>query len=256
MVDRKDLDTQTYDEFNKFAEESATARAEYDRLAQAKVADPLNDEIAEDRKLIEDTYAFIARYNEIVANYSEDSAEYQQVMEEMYYYEFGPDYVIAKAEQRISENQEHLEVGYDYPMLERSWEVEHYNELKAARDEAAQNVANLQNKLDELNAKNAGAETEAPAEEVTEETALSEDVYTVFNNVKAIVMENPELLQKVYALYNNEKAVETAKSAYNYVVANVDIRTINHYAKQLAGMDITPELVNTYLDMFTNWVNK
>ena len=69
-------------------------------------------------------------------------------------------------------------------------------------------------------------------------------------------MENPELLQKVYALYNNEKAVDAAKYAYNYVVANADINTINYYAKQIAGMNITPEVVNTYLDMFTNWINK
>ena len=106
-----------------------------------------------------------------------------------------------------------------------------------------------------INLLNPQAENENP-ETPAEETALSQDVYTVFNKVKTIVMENPEILQKVYALYNNEKAVETVKYAYNYVVANVDISTINHYAKQLAGMDITPEFVNKYLDMFTNWINK
>ena len=253
------------EEFNTFAAESEAARAEYDRLAAEKAVDPVNEEIAKEWAFIAEENEFLARYNEVMMNYEYDSDEYQQITEEYYNHgEFGPEYAIAKAQQRIDEYETHLVLAYDYPMSLVSGEVERYNDLKATRDAAAQTLADAQKKLDELNAKqaelgNAATENDTPVvnpETPAEETALSQDVYTVFNNVKAIVMENPELLQKVYALYNNEKAVETAKYAYNYVVANVNIATINSYAKQLAGMNITPEVVNTYLDMFTNWINK
>jgi formiminotetrahydrofolate cyclodeaminase len=115
-----------------------------------------------------------------------------------------------------------------------------------------------------LNAQAENGNTQVPtdeaSEEITEQTALSEDVYTVFNNVKAIVMENPEIAQKFYEVVKNvsknENAVQAITYAYSYVKSNVKISTINHYAKQLAGMEITPELVNKYLDMFINWINK
>ena len=253
------------EEFNAFAAETEAARAEYDRLAAEKAVDPVNEEIAKEWAFIAEENEFLARYNEVMMNYEYDSDEYQQITEEYYNHgEFGPEYAIAKAQQRIDEYETHLVLAYDYPMSLVSGEVERYNDLKATRDAAAQTLADAQKKLDELNAKkaelgNAATENDTPVvnpETPAEETALSQDVYTVFNNVKAIVMENPELLQKVYALYNNEKAVDAAKYAYNYVVANVDISTINAYAKQIAGMNITPEVVNTYLDMFTNWINK
>ena len=124
--------------------------------------------------------------------------------------------------------------------------IEHYNELKAKRDEAAQTLADAQKKLDNLNAKKAALENPA------EETVLSEDVYTVFNTAKAVVMEHPELLQRVYDYYHIEEVTE--EDVFDYIVSKLDVETINYYAKELSSMEITPEVINTYMDMFFDWI--
>ena len=251
------------DEFNLFAVESADARAEYDKLMKAKAEDPANEYIAKGKEYVARLNVIIDKFYEELAKGDFESEEYLKALEDFDAID-GENYR-DRTNGAIEEWKHDLD-SYDMTSYFAGYTAaaEKYDSLKEKRDEAAKIMADAQKKLDDLNAKkaqlgNAATENDTPVvnpETPAEETALSEDVYTVFNNVKAIVMENPELLQKVYALYNNEKAVDAAKYAYNYVVANADINTINYYAKQIAGMNITPEVVNTYLDMFTNWINK
>jgi hypothetical protein len=89
-----------------------------------------------------------------------------------------------------------------------------------------------------------------------EETVLSDKVYTVFEAVKKVVIENPELLEKLYSYYDADDDVDIAQDVFNYIVNKLGVETVNYYAEELSSVEITPEVVNTYHDMFMDWINQ
>ena len=229
------------EEFNAYAAESSWYRRQYDRVI--KKAEELGygeDEYYKAR--VADEQDFIDRYNKICEmDHYWDTPEFEEIMAELY------------------DRHNIYEIEYAYNSLQpdyAAWQVDdwkgyydHYNWLKDKRDEAAQTLADAQKKLDDLNAKN--DELVIP-ETPAEETVLSEDVYTVFNTAYAILIENPELLQKVYDYYHIEEVTE--EDVFDYIVSKLDVETINYYAKELSSLEITPEVINTYMDMFFDWI--
>ena len=244
------------EEFNVFAEESKAILGEYNYRMQMRTENPdylsCCEHIAEYWDLKNEAWSYINRFDAIflIENY-EETDEYEQLMAE-FYDRYGSPYpgyafyVMEYCEKCISDLEYEKAYICDNAIEMCMPTVEHYNELKAKRDEAAQTLADAQKKLDDLNVKKAALENPV------EETVLSEDVYKVFNTAKAVVMEHPEILQRVYEYYDIDELTE--EDVFDYIVSKLDVETINYYAKELSSMEITPEVINTYMDMFFDWI--
>ena len=251
------------DKVNEYKDQGENARAMYEKYTKEKEECIWNQKIAEIKNYIAELEATRDRINYILDNYDPDSIEYKQAEDEWDYYEYGIDYYIAKAWQEIDSYEYTIAMAYNEHIINYKSDVEEYDKRIAARDAAAQKVEDIKTKIDELNGKkaelegtvNSGEDTDTPVEN-PEETVLSENVYVVFEKVKTVVVNNPELLEKLYSHYDEDDDVDIAQDVFNYVVNKLGVETVNYYAEELSSKEITPEVVNTYYEMFMDWINQ
>ena len=165
-------------------------------------------------------------------------------------------------------------------LMDHKHYVDKYDELKATRDTARQNLADLQAQLAELNVEKAELEkaaetvseddvtveepknnedpenneepTETPAENHEEQTVVVspyEDLYKVAASVKVIVKENPNIAAKIYKLASNKNVINIAK----YVYSKVNMGVLNKMAKYVSSLNINAAIVSKYLNVLAKF---